>query len=186
MLKEAVMKPPPNMKFRPTFAAACVGLALAFGSSGAAAGSCAGVPALTLNTFQNYQSQVFLFEGEMQAMSLKFAATPPYFQISNYSASTGAFSGIFIPAGGAGYAMTGSAVQVGTDGLQIGFSYNTNPNLPAVGASFVYSIALQLQSNCDVYFAGTYTSTYLVPGIGGRPPTRGSAGPFPFSGFAHL
>jgi len=166
-------------KYRETLLAT----ALLGASAVASAGSCIDFPALTISTFQFFQSQAFLLEDEEQATGTA-KGTPPYFMLESITAQ-GAISGFLVTAGQQEYAFSGTVTQVGSDGLAISFSYDTNPTKPALGASYTYSGAMQLTSNCDVYVAGTFMESYMMPTVKG-PVLRVTTGPYPFSGYAQL
>jgi hypothetical protein len=113
-----------------------------------------------------------------------FVSSGSNLRFASLNENTGTFIGSFavpVPGDIDSYEVNGTVVQVGSSGLTITFSYS--PAVPLL-TTYNYTGAIALaDSSCDVFIAGTYTTTSLVPVPGIRRSFRSIvAGPFPFSG----
>ncbi len=157
-----------------------------FGVAGVASASCPLYGSLTVSVFEQYApGRTLILDNEQAAIDPATSqGTPGYVQISSVNAQ-GAFSGIIVLPSGQDYFLSGTVTQVGSDGLSISFSYNTNSSEPLLGVSYSYAGAVQFTPNCYLFAAGEYKTSYWVP-----QPKFGVlqvvSGPFPFSGWGSL
>jgi hypothetical protein len=93
-----------------------------------------------------------------------YAATPWNLQLEQVSASGGITGDMTTNVyGGTQYPVNGSVSGTGT--LEISFSYNVGGIVELIGSGTTYSYTGAIDyadSACDVFIAGTYTSTYFT------------------------
>jgi len=117
---------------------------------------------LTLSAFPN---------GGFFTLDDENLSADPLFVEMNVNPRNGALTGS-VQIGSYSSSLTGSATQVGTNGLLVNFSWELPP------FTFNYTGAISvLGQSCAMFLAGTYTETTMLYPL---PPT--TSGPYPFSG----
>ncbi|HTV96330.1 MAG TPA: hypothetical protein VME42_10000 [Steroidobacteraceae bacterium] len=116
-----------------------------------------------------------------------FAAKPWDLQIQAVAAN-GSITGTATTYlyGGTEYPVSGTVTGSGTLEIAFTFAVGGSPELPFEGISYSYKGAMEyVDSECDLFVAGTYTSTYdtfEVDKYGILVPVAHTSAPMPFSG----